>query len=244
MARLNPHISLIIMLLFAFPAHGRNIAACSGAITDCVLEELSFAIDNIDDKKWQDIALRELAKSMTLNNDADNAIKLLNQIEHPDTKALTIRGIGMNAAKLKQSETYYKDLFKRLLVEADRIEHKPSHAIAITYISMAQSYAQLDDDAIKTAFTMENKSLKHKALGEIAEIQAEDNKNDLALKTILLIDSEAYRNKSYRIISKIMANKGNIDYAFTSAKLITNNTAKAKSLQSLVNKLEALNKND
>ena len=245
MFRLHPQFYFIIfvMLIITSPAYAKKkYVECKLAEKTCILNELSHSIENIDEDRWRDIAYRELAKSLTLNNQIDAAIKVVDKIKNSDTKALTIRGIGMNSAQLALSNREYKNIFSILREKAEEITHPPSYSIALTYIAMAQSYSNMDDDAIKTAFEMKNASLKHKALGEIAEIQAANNKNKKAIKTVEMIESTSYQNKAYRTITKIMAENGYYQDALVAAKKITNPVSKSDSLQIIINLMEVQEK--
>lgn len=193
---------------------------------------------SIDEGRWKDQALRELAKSYTLNGAPNKAIKLISYINNADTKALTIRGIGMNYAKISQDISRLDALFEELKSVADTIEHKPSKEIAYTYIGMAQSYANMDKEAVSTALSMQNPALKNKALGEIAEIQAEQNKYKLSFDTLALIEDVSFKNKAYRIISKIYAQNGSYKASYDAAILNLNLTSRAESLQALINAQE------
>ena len=83
---------------------------------------------------------------------------------------------------------------------------------------------------------MNNDSLRNKAYGETAEIQAERENAKAAMKSIAFIKSAAFRNKAYSIITKILADRNKLEEAFTSAKLITNAYKKAQALQYILDK--------
>ena len=204
---------------------------CAGSDRACLLRELEKTASEIPDDKWRDIAYRELAKSLTADGRTEEAIALIDDIKNPDTRAMTIRGIGMEAAGLNLSAEGYATLFKSLTDKASSITHPASHEIAFTYISMAQAFAKQDQEALKTAASMSNDALKHKAFGEIAEIQAERKDAVAALATLQLIDSEAYRNKSTRTITLLLADRKLFDDASRAAHGITNPTLRAEALQ-------------
>lgn len=220
-----------VFLLAALPFPARAAEPCAGTDRACLISELQDTVSGIQDAKWRDIAYRELAKSLTSDGRTEEAIALIDKIEHPDTKAMTIRGIGMEAAGLKLGADEYAALFKALAEKAAGIAHPPSHEIAFTYISMAQAFAGQDQEALKTASSMSNDALKHKAFGEIAEIQAERKDAAAALATLRHIDSEAYRNKSTRTIVLLLADRKLFDDASRAAHAMTNPTLKAEALQ-------------
>jgi predicted negative regulator of RcsB-dependent stress response len=225
---------LFLLLVFcALPAAAQEEAATPCAINDraCVLKMLEETADSIDNQSWRDQTLREIAKTYAAEGNTDKAISFIAQITTPDTKAMTIRGIGMAAAENTLEQNAYEALFAKLRSEAEKIDHPPSYAIALTYIAMAQAFAGDDDGAWKTAADMENDALRHKAYGETAEIQAEKGKAAEAMKSISFIDSEAFRNKAYTIVSEILANKEMLEPALRAAEKIENPYKKAQSLQ-------------
>ncbi len=207
---------------------------------DCALRLLEAEAVKIDNVSWRDQIYRELAKLLAAEGRTDEAIGFIARIETPDTKAMTIRGIGMAAAELSNAPAWgqprYDALFSALRVEAEKITHPPSYAIALTYIAMAQAFAGDNQGAWKTASDMENDALRHKAYGETAEIQAEGGDTDAAMKSIGFIESEAYRNKAYSTVSKILANDGLFDGALQAALPINNAYKKAQAMQYLLNK--------
>lgn len=197
----------------------------------CIMDRIAQNAENITNKNWRDQTYRELAKTKAFDGDIDGAIALIEKIETPDTKAMTIRGIGMAAASNAYAKDVYKDLFVKLHEEAKKITHPPSFAIALTYIAMAQAFAGDHDGAWATAEGMENEALRHKAYGETAEIQAEQGAVKEAMKSIEFIDSVAYKNKSYTLVAKILTDKENFSAALESAKAITNPYKQAEALQ-------------
>lgn len=207
---------------------------CQGQDQACLFNELEKSAAAITEEKWRDIAYRELAKSLAETGQTERAISLISKIINPDTQALTIRGIGMGAAKLNWAPEKYSDLFTQLTSKAMAIEHTPSKEIALTYICMAQAFARMDDDAVKTAQSMTNPALRHKALGEMAEIQAERSDAVAALKTLNMIDSEAYKSKSARTITILLSDRQLFDDAAKAAALIKNPTLKAEALQYMI----------
>lgn len=206
----------------AAPTSAPQAQSCAGNDLPCLLGELDTLTGKIDNQRWRDQTYRELAKLLALRKQTDEAILVLRKIKTPDTQALTIRGIGMNAAKTDMTQAQFDDLFKKLRVEAETIQHPPSYAIALTYIAMAQAFANNDDGALATAESMKNRELRNKALGESSEIQAEKGKMDEAFRSIAAIDDPAYRNKAHLTISKIFADRGMYDKALASAAKIEN----------------------
>ena len=219
---------LALSLICAVPAMA---AECALEDRTCVINSLREAAGKIETVAWRDQTYRELAKTLAFDGDTDGAIALIEKIETPDTKAMTIRGIGMAAADNKLSKEQYVDIFQKLRVAADKITHPPSYAIALTYIAMSQAFARDNDGAWKTASEMENEALRHKAYAETAEIQAEKGDYAAASKSIEFITSEAFRNKAYGTVSKILANGKKLDEALKAAQAITNPYKKAEALQ-------------
>lgn len=200
------------------------------------MDEILQLSEKIEDSAWRDKSLRELAKSYTHEGYEDKAIALISKIQNPDTKAMTIRGIGFAAADNKWNDKVrYENLFKNLTTEANKIEHKPSNAIAYTYISMAQAFAKDDIGAMATAKLMTNEALRNKAYGEAAEIQAERNEFNTAMQSIEAINNVSYKNKAYGNVALIFVKQGSLDHAYATAGKITNPSAKAQILQKIVN---------
>ncbi len=204
---------------------------CSMENRACVVESLRSAADRIENVSWRDQTYRELAKTMAFDGDVDGAISYIGKIQSPDTKAMTIRGIGMAAADNKLSKEAYDDVFKKLRDEAEKITDPPSYAIALTYIAMAQAFAGLDEKAWATAASMKNDALRHKAYGETAEIQAERGDFNATMKSTDLIGSPSYRDKEYVIVSKIFADKKMFEESLRVAQKISNAYEKASALQ-------------
>ncbi len=230
---MNKFTSLMIIFVFL-----GILGACAGqayacAIQDraCILNLLEQNALAIDHDSWRDQTLREYAKTLASDNQYDKAIAVIDQIKSPDTQALTIRGIGMAVAEHGLDGKDYHNIFTKLRARSDKITHPPSYAIALTYIAMAQAFADDDEGAWKTALDMENDALRHKAFGETAEIQAEKGKYKQAMTSITYIESEAYRNKAYSITSKLFADAGHLQDALNTATQITNAYKQANALQ-------------
>ena len=228
---------LLLFALYPFAGFGQEapIPSCQTSDKICILEELQGTIEGIEKESWRDKAYRELAKSYTYEEQEDRAITLINKIQNPDTKALTIRGIGFAAADRDFAPKRYAALFQKLTAEASKIDHPPSYGIALTYIAMAQAFAGDNAGATLTAKSMENDALRHKAFGETAEIQAERGDYAAATASIAHIDSLPFRNKAHRIVSKIFVQQGLIDEAYTTAQKIENAYMKAQALQLILN---------
>ncbi|MGB4106891.1 MAG: hypothetical protein WBK55_03750 [Alphaproteobacteria bacterium] len=227
------YILSVLPVLIAGPAHA---AECAPKDRACIVDSLREAAGQIETPAWRDQTYRELAKTLAFDGDTDGAIVLIEKIENPDTKAMTIRGIGMAAADNKLGHEEYIAVFQKLRAAADKITHPPSYAIALTYIAMSQAFAGDNEGAWKTASEMENEALRHKAYGETAEIQAEKGDYAAASKSIESITSLAFRNKAYGIVSKILADGGKIDAALKAAEAISNPYKKAEALQYVLDK--------
>lgn len=215
-----------------------NIASaqCSATNKLCVMNEILKTSESIENSAWRDKALREVAKSFTYEGHEDKALKLIHKIEKPDTKAMTIRGIGFAAADNKWADKKrYQTLFKNLTTEANKIKHEPSYFIAHTYIAMAQAFAEDDAGAMITAKAIKNEALRNKAFGESAEIQAERGNFNQAMLSIAEINSTSFRNKAYGTIAGIFTKDGKLDQAYSAAHKITNPYAKSRVLQQIVN---------
>lgn len=227
---------LIPLIITAFIFTPNAYAACDSANKLCIMQEIQQTAATIENQRWKDKTYRELAKSYTHEGHEDKAIALIGLIDNADTKAMTIRGIGMAAADNKwEDKPRYESLFKTLTAEAEKITHAPSYAIAYTYIAMAQAFAGDNAGATATAASMKDDALRNKAYGETAEIQAERGDFDNALKSITAIDSLAFRNKAYGTVSGIFAKSGDVKNAYAMAGKIENAYAKAQALQKIIN---------
>jgi hypothetical protein len=211
-------------------------ATCPAGDKPCMMKEVETLAAAIENKSWRDQTYRELAKSYTYEGLENLAIPLIAKIETPDTKAMTIRGIGFAAADDKWTDkARYDALWDKLAIEAKKIDHPPSQGIAWTYIAMAQAFAKDDAAATKTALAMENEALRHKALGESAEIQADRGDFPAAMASIGHIGSAAFRNKAYRTVANIFTGKGLTQDAYNTAAKIDNPYTRAQALQAIVN---------
>lgn len=229
----------LVLFVVLSPARADETAGtpvCMGADRPCVITQLIETTEKIENVNWRDQSYREIAKSLAADGYFDAALEIWVKIESPDTKALTIRGIGMAAADHDLEQSRYDGLFAELRAKSETIEHPPSYAIALTYIAMAQAFAGDDEGAWATAASMENEALRHKAYGETAEIQAETANVDAAMKSIGYIESTAYRNKAYALVSKILADQALYNEALEAAAPLTNAYKKAKALQYVLDK--------
>jgi hypothetical protein len=228
MPRSTNVLLILIVNLLTGPAFA---AECALEDRACIIKSLQDEAGKIETGSWRDQTYRELAKTLAFDGRTDEAIALIPKIENPDTKAMTIRGIGMAAADNKLKAEQYNDIFQKLSDEAAKIDHEASHAIALTYIAMAQAFAGDNTGAWKTAAGMENEALRHKAYAETAEIQAEKGDSASAMKSIELIGSTAFKNKAYGTVSRILADQKQLESALKAAQKITNPYKKAEALQ-------------
>ncbi len=207
----------------------------------CIINNMLLTISAIEKTKWRDQTYRELAKTYMFEGDFNKAVSIIAKIETPDTKAMTIRGIGMELASKNYNKDKTNDMFLILRSEAEKITHAPSYAIALTYIAMAQAFAGNNDGAWKTASDMKNKALRNKAYGETAEIQAEKGDVNSALISIEKIESLSFRNKAYAIISKILSDNNLFDDSYKAALKITNPYKQSQALQYMLDSQKTRN---
>lgn len=233
--------TLFIFVCASITANAQDVkqAACTPTDRACLMAEVAALAPSIEKPDWKDQTYRELAKSYAGAGETDKAIALIPKITNPDTRAMTIRGIGMAAAKGKWEGARYDALWPRLTEEAKKIEHVPSQGIAYTYIAMAQAFAGDDAGARATAATMTNAALRNKAYGETAEIEAERGDLANALASLAAIDSVPYRNKAYDTVAKIFLDKAMIVESYTCAGKIDNAYLRAKSVQRILDKGDA-----
>lgn len=229
--------ALVILALGAGMAHAdEKKKSCAATDRPCLLREMETLIPTIDNADWRDQSYRELAKTYAYDGQIQKAIAIIPKVSNNDTRAMTIRGIGMGAASAKLSKTQYASLWKDLSSEAAKITHAPSQGIAYTYISMSQVYAGDDNAARETASKMGNAALRNKAYGEAAEIEAERGDLQNALLSLAAIDAPPYRDKEYDIVSRIFVGKDLIAEAYTCAGKISNTYLRGKAIQRILNK--------
>lgn len=227
----------LLCLLLPVAAYAQAPAAeCPLEDRACVIGSMESTAAKIENAAWRDQTYREIAKTLAFEGNVDAAIAMIDKIETPDTKAMTIRGIGMAVADNKLPREQYASIFEKLHAVAAKIEHPPSHAIALTYIAMAQAFAGDNEGAWKTSAGMENDALRHKAYGETAEIQAEKGDFEAAMKSIGFIDSSSYKNKSLTTVSKILADHNDLTGALKAAQAVTEPYKKAQALQYVLDK--------
>lgn len=223
-------ILLIILCLLSVPVQAAEGSACASTDTGCLLNLLEQSTAAVAEDQWRDSTYREIAKLYAHQKESAKAIALLGKIKSADTKAMTIRGIGMAAARTDMTKPEFDDLFAKLTIEAEKIEHPPSHAIALTYISMSQAFASDNEGAMKTAAAMDNAALRNKAYGEAGEIQAKRGDFDAAMISVRGIDDPGYRDKELRIISKVFTDGKFFDPAMKSAEEIKDAYQKSQAL--------------
>lgn len=228
-------IFLFLALSTGLLAFGAQAACTSAADRNCITAKIIEDAIATREEVWRDQMLRDVAASLTYDGQEDKAISLIAQIKNPDTKAMTIRIIGMAAALYgNKSEDHLKLTFEKLAKIAVTIPQPDANAIAFTYIAMSQAFAGMDEAAWLTASKMENAALRFKAYAETAEIQAERGDLPAAMKSIGFIQSAAYKNKAYQKVAQILIKKGQLDDALQSAIAIDNPTKRAQTLQELL----------
>ena len=238
----KPFLPVFIFFLsaigsFVIPAQAQespNAPSCTAEQRSCLIDELITLAATIDKKAWRDQTYREIAKTLAFDGEFNKAVSIIDKIEIPDTKAMTIRGIGMMLAAHNYSAEELEKKFAVLHTKAKEIEDPPSHGIALTYIAMAQAFAGNDEGAWETCAMMENEALQNKAYGETAEIQAERGDFKAAQKSIESIKSLSFRNKAYEIISHILSDSTLYDDALSAANAITNSYKRAQAVQYLL----------
>ena len=230
------YLFLLSLLIFPMNAWAQQEDACSVNDISCISAQINDIANTIEQSRWRDYAYRDLAVSTAYQGEIDDAVAILNQIENPDTKAMTIRAIGMALALHKDlSDESYKSVFSKLDKAAAAMTNEGARDIAYTYIAMAQAFAGLDADATATTNAMVKPELKSKAFAETAEIQAERGDYDAAIKSINNINLKSFKNKGLSKIVDIFVKDEKYDLAYKTAQQITNPTQKAVALQKIVN---------
>jgi len=226
-------MAVIICLLLSglsFSVHAQD--ACSVTERGCILDELIENTAQIENTSWRDQTYREIAKTLAFDNDFDKALNVIDMVQTPDIKAMSIRGVGMMLGNYEEPQEEITKKFAKLRIKADSISsHPPSHGIALTYIAMAQAFAGDNAGAWKTSEDMKNSALRNKAYGETAEIQAERGDFKSAKISIEKITSLSFRNKAYELVSKILSDKGLFQDAYDAAKMIDNNYKRGQAIQ-------------
>ena len=224
-------IMTLVFALWGTSAQAVDAPSCAYKDRTCVIDSLEATAASIDNQSWRDQAYRELAKTLAADNNLDRALGLIDKIITPDTKAMTIRGIGMAVAEQKLPEPEQLAAFTRLREAAEKITDPPSYAIALTYIAMAQAFAGDNEGAWATAANMKNDALRHKAYAETAEIQAETGNFNAAMRSIELINSQSFQNKALLSVAKILSDHEYYDEALKAAAEISNPYEKTTALQ-------------
>src|SRR5687768_17374282 len=99
-----------VILLACLPAYGAQEAACAGTDKACLFDMLEETTATVGEQQWQDQTWREMAKLLAHDGQADRAISLISRIKNPDTRAMTIRGIGVAAAENRLNREDYDQL--------------------------------------------------------------------------------------------------------------------------------------
>jgi len=236
-------IAALSTILWANAAFAEPASCSSATDRACIANRIVADADSITEENWRDQTLRDAASSLTYDGRVDDAIALVAKIKNPDTKAMTIRAIGMAAALYgHDNPPTLRAIFTKLDKAAKTIDQPDANAIAYTYISMAQAFAGLDEDAWATAASMTNAALKRKAFAETAEIQAERGDLAAAMKSIGYIDIDSYRNKAYQNVAEILIKSGKFDAALASGQAITNPMKRAQVLQEILKAQEEKNR--
>ncbi len=204
---------------------------CAANDRACIIEMLGSAASRIERPDWRDQTYRELAKTLAFDGDVDGAISVIDQIQSNDTKAMTIRGIGMAVADRKQPKPENDIVFAKLKDAAAKIPDGATNAIAMTYVAMSQAFSGDNEGAWQTASEMKNEALRHKAYAETAEIQAENGDFYAAMTSIDYITSASFKNKAYNTVSKILADGQLISEATQAALAIGDAYMQAEALQ-------------
>ncbi len=228
--------AFLTVVISSQTAQAQNSSSCAAMDRPCLLRELESLIPAIDNATWRDQTYREIAKTYAYEGEIAKALAVIPKVENADTRAMTIRGIGMAAASRKLTRPQYASLWTALDEHASQIKHAPSQGIAYTYIAMAQAFAGDDAAARATAAKMENAALRNKAYAESAEIAAERGDLKNALASLSAIDTPSYRNKAYDTVSRIFLDRAYVNEAYECAKKIDNAYLKAKSIQRILNK--------
>ena len=234
--------AFLLFVCLIHPAHAQTDQKCNVTEQNCVINKLISTAEKIEKAAWRDQVYREIAKTLAVNNNFDQAYSILEKIQTPDTKAMTIRGIGMAVADHEFHHEHNEQIFEALRQKAELIEHPPSYAIALTYIAKSQAFAGYNEGSWKTAHDMKNTALRNKAFGETAEIQAEFGDYAAAKKSIGFINTESFRNKAFQTISKILSDREKYEEAYDSALLIGNPYKKSLAIQYILDVRAAKNK--
>ncbi len=205
--------------------------ACTGSDQACLLDLLERDASAIPEQEWRDSTYRELAKLLARKGDEDKAVALIDKIKTPDTKAITIRGIGMNAAQhAKLTKEQYDALFSALTSKANDMRDLPSQAIALNYIAESQATAGDDAGSLKTALAIKNEEMRNKALYDSSKAQAAAGRINAVEAGINAINQAPFRDKARRTASQIRADAKDYDGALRLAGKIENPYQKAQAV--------------
>jgi hypothetical protein len=223
--------SFCVVLAMLWPLAAQAAFACKGGDLPCLLNALEQDTAAIPETAWRDSTYRELAKLLARQGQEDRATALIGKIKTPDTRAITIRGIGMAAAQFaKLTKPQYDVLFAHLTAEANKIGDEASQAVALNYIAESQAAAGDDAGSLKTALAMKNQEMRNKALYDSSKAQAAAGRLNAAAIGIAAIDQPAFRDKARRTASKIRADARDYDGALAISGPIENPYQKAQAV--------------
>lgn len=227
---------VLLSALLPLAAMAQTNPPCTATDKTCLLDTLNATAKTIPEDNWRDQTWREVAKAAAAHGQMSQALEIVPLVKNPDTKAMTIRGIAMAVAALNLDTEARKEIFSSLRTEADKIEHAPSQAIALTYIAMGQAFAGDHKDSMATASSMTNPALRNKAYGEAAEILAERNNLPYVQENLASIDDPGYKDKEKGLVVKKFADIKSFESALVIANDIVNPYEKAQALLYIMNK--------
>lgn len=198
----------------------QDYSTCAQDDFDCVLLKLQADMQSIPYQPWRDQTMRDMASLMTEQGRPNMAIRLIPEIQNPDTKAMTIRSIAVALADTTLSTDEKSAIYKTLIKEAQAMTHEPSQQIALRYIAKGQALSLFDDESRNTVMMITNPSQRDKAFAEIAEVQAKHGFTSRAIKTVKTIESESYRDQVYGNLTTILAKAGDFKAATSVSGLI------------------------
>lgn len=212
---------------------------CTADDNACMAKYMADLANVIKEKDWHDKVLREAAKFMTAAGMWQESLKLIPQIYNDDTKAMTIRGIGMALANQDPKTPELVAAFNKLMEAATTIVTEASNAVAVTYVAMGQAEAGLGDEALKTAAQMTNAALRNKAYGEIAETHAKKNNLAEIKKALVKIDDASFKDKYGHRCVEVLTASGHKNEAVEVAKMITDPYKQADALGLVLERSES-----
>ena len=208
------------------------------AMLSCAGAALDKLIPQIYNTRWRDQSFREQAKILIRHGSVDKAMSLLPQISNEDTKALTIRAIGIGMAELPLAPAAQNEYFDTLHKQAMTISHTGSQEIAMTYIAIAEASAGLFERALTSARTLRTNSLRNKSYQEIAEVLSAKGDTDNSFAALNLIDDPSFRNKAYGVIAAVFIKHGQLAAALQFAEHIEDPYIKSNSFLNIMNTAE------